>query len=105
VQPSFTGFSVEKHQLNYEIHTRIAKANAVLRELRRSVVAKRNLTNSSRPAVFKIGLCSDPHLFHLLDKTLYGHEYWLMIVRAISSANVKDGILVKRFHGVKNAQL
>jgi len=39
-----------------EIDTRIGKANAVLRELYRCVVTKRELSNTPRLSVFKIGL-------------------------------------------------
>jgi len=38
---------------NEEIDPRIGKANAVLRELCRSVVAKRELSNTAKLSVFK----------------------------------------------------
>jgi len=38
---------------NKEIDTRIGKANAVLRELYRSVVAKRELSNTAKLSVLK----------------------------------------------------
>ena len=46
-----------------EIDTRIGKANVVLRELYCSVVAKRELSKNGKLSVFKIGPCSDPHLW------------------------------------------
>jgi len=47
---------------NKEINTRIGKANAVQRELYRSVVTKLELSKTAKLSVFKTGLCSDPHL-------------------------------------------
>jgi len=45
-----------------EVDTRIDKADAVLRELYRSVVTKRELSNIVKLSVFKTGIGSDLHL-------------------------------------------
>ena len=45
-----------------EIDPRIGEANAVLRELYRSVVTKRELSKHRKAVILLIGACSDPHL-------------------------------------------
>jgi len=52
-----------------EIDTRIGEANAVVRELYRSVVMKRGLSNTAKLSVFKSVCVPIP---------TYGHESWLM---------------------------
>jgi len=52
-----------------EIDTRIGKANAVLRELYRSVVTKRELSNTAKLSVFKLVF---------VPILTYGHESWIM---------------------------
>jgi len=48
---------------NRETDTLIVKANALLRELQRSVVTKQESSNIAELLVFEIVLCSDPHLW------------------------------------------
>ena len=52
-----------------EVDTRIGKANAVLRELYRSVVTKRELSNTAELSVFKSVY---------VPILTYGHESWLL---------------------------
>jgi len=55
---------------NKEIDTWIGEANAVLRELYRSVVTKCELSNTAKLSVFRAGLCYDPHLWSWILDTM-----------------------------------
>ena len=74
---------------NWEIDTRIGKANAVLHELYRSVVTKRELPNAEKLSVFNRYLfrTSDPHLW----SWILGNDR----KNIIPSASGRDGIFAK----------
>jgi len=58
-----------------EVETRIGKANAVLGELHRSVVTKRELSNTAKLSVFRSVCVPIP---------TYGNESWLMTESILS---------------------
>ena len=64
-----------------EIDTRIGKANAVLPELYRSVVTKREHSNTAKLSVFKLVCVPVPP---------YGHESWLMTERILSQVQAVE---------------
>jgi len=53
VQAPRSGIFASGGRWNEEIDTRIGNANAVLRELYRSVITKRELSNTTKLSVFK----------------------------------------------------
>jgi len=72
---------------NKEIDTRIGEANAVLRELYRSVFTKRKLSNTAKLSVFE-------SVF--IPILTYDHDSWVMTERIPSqSTSGRDGILRK----------
>ena len=71
-----------------EIDTRIGKANAVLRELYRSV-DKKGASKHRKAVSFYIGFCSDPYLWLWLWIWGYGRK------NINSGASTKDGIFAK----------
>ena len=73
-----------------EIDTRIGKANAVLRELYRSVATKRELSNTAKLSVFK-------SIFVTI--LTCGHKSWVMTERMLNQVSTKVGIL-RRAHDV-----
>jgi len=74
-----------------EIDTRIGQANAVLRELYRSVVAKRELSNTVKLSV--IGSVFVPIL-------IYGHESWVLTERILSQVQAAQMELLLKVHGM-----
>jgi len=76
---------------NNKIDTRIGKANPVLPELYRSMVTKRELSNTSKLSVFKSVFVS------ILT---YGHESWVMTERILSQVQAADMGFLRRVHGV-----
>jgi len=58
-----------------EVDTRIGKANAVQRELYRSVVTKQELSNTAKLSVFKS---------FFVPILTYGHESWVMTKRILA---------------------
>jgi len=71
---------------NKVIDIRLAKANVVLREIYRSAVTQRELSNTANLSVFK-SVCSVPHLWSWILV-----DYWK---RAISSVSGRDGFFAK----------
>ena len=55
-----------------EVDTRIGKADAALRELHRSVVTKKQLSNTAKLPVLKLVF---------VPILIYGHESWVMTER------------------------
>jgi len=76
---------------NKEIETRISKASAVLRELYRSVVTKRELSSTIKLSVFK------PVFVSTLT---YGHESWGMPERVPSQVQAAEMGFWRKVHGV-----
>jgi len=76
---------------NKEIDTRIGKVDAVLRELYRSVVTKRELSNTAKLPVFK-------SVF--VPILTYGHESWVMTERILSQVEAAEVGFLRRVHGV-----
>jgi len=76
---------------NKEISTRIGKANAVLRELYRSVVTKRELANTTKLSVFK-------SVF--VPILTYVHESWVMTERVLFQEHVAEMGIFRRAHDV-----
>jgi len=76
---------------NEEIDTRISEANAVLRELYRSVVTKRELSNTAKVSVFK-------SVF--VPILTYGHECWVMTETILSQVQTAGMGFLRRVHGV-----
>jgi len=74
-----------------ERDTRIGKANAFLRELCRSVAAKRELSNTAKLSVFKSVFV--PILTH-------GHESWVMTKRIFTQVQAPKMGFRRRVHGV-----
>jgi len=74
---------------NREIDTRVGKANAVPREFYRSVVTKRELSNTAKPSVFKSVFA--PSL-------TYDHESWIINERknTISSSRRRRWDFLRR---------
>jgi len=66
---------------NKKIDTRIRKANAVLRELYRSVVTNREISNTAKLLVFKPVVVSAP---------ICRHEYRVLIESALSQVQATD---------------
>jgi len=58
-----------------EVYTQLGEANAVLRELYRSVVTKQELSNTAKLPVFK-------SIF--VPILIYGHECWVMTERMLT---------------------
>jgi len=76
---------------NKEIDVRIGKANAVLRELYRSVVTKRELLNTAKLSVFE-------SVFVPIHTN--GHESWVMTERILSQVQMAEMGFLRRVHGV-----
>jgi len=74
-----------------DIGTRIGKDNAVLRELHRSVVTKRELSNIIKLSVFK-------SIFVLI--LTCGHESWVMTERILTQVQAPKLGFFRRVHGV-----
>ena len=74
-----------------EIDTQSDKANAVLRELYRSVGTKRELSNTTKPSVFK-------SVF--VPILTYGHESWIMTKRILAQVQALEMGFLRRVHGV-----
>jgi len=74
-----------------ESDTRIGKANTVLRELHRSVVTKRELSNNTKLSVFK-------SVF--VPILTYGHESWVMTERILAQVQAPEMAFLRRVHGV-----
>ena len=73
-----------------EIDTCIGKANAILRELYRSVATKRELSNAAKLSVFKsifFPICT------------YGHESWVMTERILTQVQAPKLGFFRRIHG------
>ena len=78
-----------------EIHTRIGKANVVLRELYCSVRTKRELSNTAKLSVFK-------SIF--VPILTYGHESWVMTERILTQVQAPKLGVLRRVHGVTNGR-
>ena len=74
-----------------EIDARIGQASAVLRELQRSVVLKRELSQTAKLAVFK-------SIF--VPILTYGHELWVMTERVRSRIQAAEMGFLRRVKGV-----
>ena len=74
-----------------EIDTRIGKANTVLLELNRSVVTKRELSNTAKLLVFK-------SVF--VPILTCGHESWAMTERILTQVQASEIGFLRRVHGV-----
>jgi len=75
-----------------EVDTRIGEVKSVLRELYRSVVTKRELSNTAELSVFK-------SVF--VPILTYGHESWVMIERILSQVQAAEMGILRRVHGVQ----
>jgi len=75
-----------------EVDTRIGEVKSVLRELYRSVVTKRELSNTAELSVFK-------SVF--VPILTYGHESWVMIERILSQVQASEMGILRRVHGVQ----
>ena len=73
------------------IDTRIGKAKTVLRELDRSVVTKRELSNTTKRSVFKSVFV--PIFTH-------GHESWVMTEKISTQVQAPNMGFLRRVHGV-----
>ena len=72
-----------------EVDTRICRGNTVLRELYRSVVTKRELSNTAKLSVCKL-------VFVLILTSGHIHESWVMTEKnIISNASSRNGIFAK----------
>ena len=71
--------------------TRIGKVNAVLRELYRSVVTKRELSNTAKLSVF---------ISVFVPILTCGHESWVMIERILSQVQAAEMGFLRRVHGM-----
>jgi len=74
-----------------EIDTRIGKANAVLREIYRSVTTNRELSNTTKLSVFK-------SIF--VPILTYGHESRVMTERILTQVQARKMGQLRRVHGV-----
>jgi len=74
-----------------EIDTRISKANAVLREVDRSVITKWELSSTAKLSIFKSVFV--PILTN-------GHEYWVITERILTQAQASEMGFLRRLHGV-----
>jgi len=74
-----------------EVYTRLGEANAVLRELYRSVITKRELSNTAKLPVFK-------SIF--VPIFIYGHECCVMTKRTSSQVQAAEMEFLRRVHGV-----
>ena len=74
-----------------ELDTRIGKASAILRELNRSVVLKRELREQAKLAVFKSVY---------VPTLIYGHECWLMTERVRSRVQAAEMRFLRKIVGV-----
>jgi len=73
-------FTSDRRQ-NNEVNTGIGKANAVLRELYRSLVTKRELSNTAKLSVF---------ISVFVRILVYDHESWVMTKRVLSQAQATE---------------
>ena len=76
---------------NEELDIRIGKASAVMRELQRSVVMKRELSKSAKLAVFKT-------IF--IPILTYGHESWILTERVRSQVQAAEMRFLRKIEGV-----
>ena len=76
-------------RLSEEIDTRIGKANAALRELYRSVVTKRELSNTEKLSVFKLVF---------VPILIYGHDSWVMSERILIQVQAPEMGFLRRVH-------
>jgi len=72
-----------------EIDTRIGKTNAVQRELYRSMVTKRELSNTAKLSVFQ-------SVF--VPILAYGHESWVMIEKILSQVQAAEIGFLRMVH-------
>jgi len=77
-----------------EIDTRIGKANAVLRELYRSVGTKQDLSNTTKLSVFKLVF---------VPILPCGNESWVMTERILTQVQAPEMGFLRRVHGVTRA--
>ena len=75
-----------------EINIRIGKAGAVMRELYRTIVAKRELSIRAKLAVFKA---------IYVPTLIYGHESWVMTERMRSQVQAAEMRFLRRVAGVR----
>jgi len=76
---------------NKQIDTQICKANTFLRELHRSVVTKRELSNTAKLSVFRLVF---------VPILIYGHEFWVETERVLSQVQAAEIGILRRVHGV-----
>jgi len=72
-----------------QLRTQVGEANAVLRD--RSVVTKRELSNTAKLSVFQ-------SVFVLI--LTYGHETWVMTENVLSQVQTAGMGFLRRVHGV-----
>jgi len=77
---------------NRDIDKWIGKANSVLRELYRLVVAKRKLSNTAKLLVFK-------SVF--VPMLTYDDEFWVMTERVLSQGQAAEMVVFRRVHAVR----
>ena len=70
-----------------EIDIRIGKADAVLRELGRSLATKRELSNTAKLSVFKS---------FFVPILSYGHESWVMTERVLTQVQAPEMVFLPR---------
>ena len=80
-----------RHCPHNEIDTRVGKADAVLREFYRSVVTKRELSNTTKPSLFK-------SIF--VPILTYGHESWVMTEIILTQVQAPKMGFLQRVHGM-----
>jgi len=78
-------------RLDTELNTRIAAAGAVMRQLQRSVVTKRELGVKAKLAVFK-------SVF--VPILTYGHEHWVMTERTRSRIQASEMSFLRKIAGL-----
>ena len=76
-----------------EIDTRIDKVNAVFHELYRSVITKRELSNTTKLSVFK-------SVF--VPILTYSHESWVMTERILTQVQAPEMGFLRRVHQARN---
>jgi len=75
-----------------EVDIRIGNANAVLRELHRSVVSQQQLSNTAKLSVFESVL---------VPILTYVYESWVMTVRILSQVQAAEMGVLRRVDGVR----
>jgi len=96
VQVPRAGIYVWRKAETQEIDTRIGKDNAVRRELYRSVVTKRELSNTVKLSVFK-------SIF--VPILTCGHESWIMTERILTRVQAPKLGFLRRVHGVAKGRI